>query len=148
MKRSTASRGKLFIILMLGFPVTALAQNANQKKREETCKGPVYQGSEVTHRATITLRPIPSMTQEALAHDAHGRVVLEAVLCRTGRVTALRVVEGLPYGMTEKALEAVRRIKFTPAEMKWHTVSQKMRFEFLFNESGIGEIGLNDATGR
>jgi TonB family protein len=148
MKRSTASRGKLFIILMLGFPVTALAQNANQKKREEICKGPVYLGSEVTHRATITSRPISSMTKEALAHDVHGRVVLEAILCRTGRVTDFRVVEGLPYGMTEKALEAVRRIKFTPAEMRWHTVSQKMRFEFGFNELGIGEIGLNDAVGR
>jgi len=148
MKRSTASRGKLFIILMLGFPVTALAQNASQKNREEKCKGPVYLGSEVTHHATITSRPIPSMTKEALAHDVHGRVVLETVLCRTGRVTDLRVVEGLPYGMTEKALEAVRQIRFTPAEMKWHTVSQKMRFDFGFNERGIGEIGLNDAVGR
>jgi TonB family protein len=152
MKRSAASRGKLFIILMillmLLFLVTAQAQNANQRDREETCKGPVYLGSEVTHRATVTSRPIPSMTQEALAHDVHGRVVLEAVLCRTGRVTDLRVVEGLPYGMTEKAVEAVRRIKFTPAEVKWHSVSQKMRFEFGFNESSIGEIGLNDAAGR
>lgn len=148
MKRSSASLGKLFIILMLLFLVTAQAQNASQSNREGTCKGPVYPGSEVTHRATITSRPIPSMTQEALAHDVHGRVVLEAVLCRTGRVTDLRVVEGLPYGMTENALEAVRGIRFTPAEMKSHTVSQKMRFDFGFNERGIGEIGLNDAAGR
>jgi TonB family protein len=88
------------------------------------------------------------MTQEALAHDVHGRVVLEAILCRTGRVTDLRVVEGLPYGITEKALEAVRRTRFTPAEMKWHTVSQKIRFEFGFNERGVDEIGLNNAAGR
>jgi TonB family protein len=147
MKRSAALRGKLSIILMLLFLVTAQAQDASQKNREEKCKGSVYLGSEVTHRATITSRPIPSMTKEALAHDVHGRVVLEAVLCRTGRVTDLRVVEGLPYGMTEKALEAVRQIRFTPAEMKWHTVSQKIRFEFGFNERGI-EIGLNDAAGR
>jgi hypothetical protein len=44
MKRSVASRGKLFIVPILLFLVTAQAQNANQK---ETCKGPVYLGSEV-----------------------------------------------------------------------------------------------------
>ncbi|MGZ8847885.1 MAG: hypothetical protein ACXW3C_15615 [Pyrinomonadaceae bacterium] len=89
---------------MLLFLVTAQAQNASQKNREETCKGPVYLGSEVTHRATITSRPIPSMTEEALAHDVHGRVVLEAVLCRTGRVTDLRVVEVRNENVTATAI--------------------------------------------
>jgi TonB family protein len=145
MKRSTESRGILTITLMLLSLVTAHAQNANQKA---TCKGPVYLGSELTHRAKITSRSNPSLTPEALAHDVHGRVVVEAVLCRTGSVTDLRVVEGLPYGMTEKVLAAVYQTRFAPAEMNWHTVSQRMRFEFAFNERRAGEIGLNDAVGR
>ena len=144
MKISGTSRGKLIIIFMLLFLATAQAQNANQK---QTCGGPVYLGSELTHRAKITSRSNPSLTPEALAHDVHGRVVVEAILCRTGRVTDLRVVEGLPYGMTERALAAVLQTRFTPAEMNWHTVSQKIRFEFGFNERGVG-IGLNDAVGR
>ena len=144
MKISGTSRGKLIIIFMLLFLVTAQAQNANQK---QTCGGPVYPGSELTHRAKITSRSNPSLTPEALAHDVHGRVVVEAILCRTGRVTDLRVVEGLPYGTTERALAAVLQTRFTPAEMNWHTVSQKIRFEFGFNERGVG-IGLNDAVGR
>ena len=144
MKMSGTSRDKLIIIFMLLSPVTAQAQNANQK---QTCGGPVYLGSELTHRAKITSRSNPSLTPEALAHDVHGRVVVEAILCRTGRVTDLRVVEGLPYGMTERALAAVLQTRFTPAEMNWHTVSQKIRFEFGFNERGVG-IGLNDAVGR
>ena len=144
MKISGTSRGKLIIIFMLLFLVTAQAQNANQK---QTCGGPVYLGSELTHRAKITSRSNPSLTPEALAHGVHGRVVVEAILCRTGRVTDLRVVEGLPYGTTERALAAVLQTTFTPAEMNWHTVSQKIRFEFGFNERGVG-IGLNDAVGR
>ena len=144
MKISGTSRGKLIIIFMLLSLVTAQAQNANQK---QTCGGPVYLGSELTHRAKITSRSNPSLTPEALAHDVHGRVVVEAILCRTGRVTDLRVVEGLPYGMTERALAAVLQTRFTPAEMNWHTVSQRIRFEFGFNERGVG-IGLNDAVGR
>jgi len=144
MKISGTSRGKLIIIFMLLFLATAQAQNANQK---QTCGGPVYLGSELTHRAKITSRSNPSLTPEALAHGVHGRVVVEAILCRTGRVTDLRVVEGLPYGMTERALASVLQTRFTPAEMNWHTVSQKIRFEFGFNERGVG-IGLNDAVGR
>lgn len=147
MKKSVDSRC-IKIILVLLFVVPAKAQNVNPNREEETCHGPVFSGRALWRRATITSRPIPTMTEEALAHDVHGRVVLEAVLCRTGRVTDLRIVESLPYGMTEKSLEAVRQIKFTPAEMNWHTVSQRMRFEFHFNERGLDEIAAKDAEGR
>lgn len=146
MKKSTDLR-YIKIILMLLFAVPVKAQNLNQNNGE-TCHGPVFSTRELSRRATITSRPILAMTQEALAHDVHGRVVLEAVLCRTSRITDLRVVESLPYGMTEKSLEAVRQIKFTPAEMNWHTVSQKMRFEFYFNDRGLDEIAAQDAEGR
>jgi len=88
------------------------------------------------------------MTKEALEHGVHGRVVLEAVLCRTSRVTDLQVLVSLPYGMTEKAVEAVRQMKFIPAEKDWHTVSQRMRFEFHFNDRGVDPIDAQDAEGR
>ena len=145
MKKSTDS-GCILIVLMVLFVVPARAQYV--RNREETCGGPVYSGRELWRRARITSWPDPAMTKEALAHDVHGRVVLAAVLCRTGRVTDLRVVESLPYGMTEQALESVRQIKFTPAEKNWHTVSQKMRFEFHFNDNGLDEIAAKDAEGR
>ena len=148
MKRSFASRGELFIILMLLFLVTAQAQNRNQKDRQEKCAGPVYTYQQVTRRARITQPLDIKITEDARAHNVHGRIVVEAVLCRTGRVTDLRVTESLPYGMTESALEAVRRIAFTPAEMNWHTVSQRQRFEFLINDRGIREIVPGDAAGR
>jgi TonB family protein len=148
MKRSFASRGELFIILMLLFLVTAQAQNRNQKDRQEKCAGPVYTYQQVTRRARITQPLDIKITEDARAHDVHGRIVVEAVLCRTGRVTDLRVTESMPYGMNESALEAVRRITFTPAEMNWHTVSQRKRFEFLINDSGIREIAPGNAAGR
>lgn len=122
----------------------AQGQSEDQK---ETCEGPVYSGYELSHKAKITAMPQVSMTTEALAHDLHGRVVLEAVLCRTGRVTDLRTIESLPYEMTEKAMEAVRKITFTPAEKDWHTVSQRMVFEFQLNQREVGIPG-QDAEGR
>jgi TonB family protein len=137
----------LKIVFIFFSVVPAQAQIVTQN-REQSCQGPVFSSRELSHPATITSRQIPAMTQEALDHDVHGRVVLEAVLCRTGRITDLRVVESLPYGMTEKAVESVRKIEFTPAEMNWHSVSQKIRFESSFNEEGLDEISAKDAEGR
>jgi hypothetical protein len=75
-KKSTDSR-YIKIILLLLFVVPAKAQSLNQN-REETCHGPVFSARELSRRATITSRQIPAMTKEALAHNVHGRVVLEA----------------------------------------------------------------------
>ena len=135
------------ILLIPLFLVPAKAQILNQN-REEACEGPVFSSREVSRRATITARPNPEMTKEALEHGVHGRVVLEAVLCRTSRVTDLQVLVSLPYGMTEKAVEAVRQMKFIPAEKDWHTVSQRIRFEFHFNDRGVDPIDAQDAEGR
>ena len=50
--------------------------------------------------------------------------------------------------MTENALEVVRSLRFTPAEMNWHTVSQRQRFEFGINERGIVGIAPGAAARR
>ena len=148
MKRSSASRSKLFIILILIFPAAVQAQKTIQKNRKEKCAGPVYTFRQVTRRARM-MQPLDiNITDEARAHNVHGRIVIEAVLCRNSRITDLRVTESLPCGMTESALEAVRRLTFLPAEMNWHTVSQRQRFEFLINDSGIREVAPGDAAGR
>src|SRR6267378_3587266 len=102
MKNFTAA-----IIFLLPLIVPVRAQNPDQKNISENCRGPIYSSREVTRRAKITGRLDIHITEGALVHDVHGRVVIEAVLCRTGRVTDLRVIESLPYGMTEIALEVV-----------------------------------------
>src|SRR5437660_2336054 len=137
-----------FILFMPLLVIAARAQNQNRKNYSETCRGQIYTPQEVTRRAKLT-RPLDlRIAEEARAHDVHGRVVIEAVLCRNGRVTDVRVAESLPYGITESALEEVRSLSFTPAEMNWHTVSQKQRFEFDINPRGIDEKASKEAEGR
>lgn len=116
----------------------------------DICPGPIFSSKDVMQPARIIFRSIPEMTPAARAHDVHGRVKLEAVLCRTGRVTDVRVIEELPFGMTAQAVESVLATRFKPAEMKWHTVSQRMGFEFEFNggSSGSKVISLERAAGR
>jgi hypothetical protein len=113
------------------------AQEGDQKASRETCSGPIYKHSEVSTRATFSSRPSPNLTDEAIANTLRGQVVLSAVLCRSARVTDIQVIEGLPFGMTERAVEAASQASFTPAKKDGQVVSVATRFVFKF--SYIGE---------
>jgi TonB family protein len=96
----------------------------------------VYKSAELTQRVRLGHRPTPSLPAEALAKSVRGEVVLTAVFCKTGRVTDISVVEGLPYGVTERAIEAARQTEFTPAEKDGQRVSQATKFVFKFGYIG------------
>jgi TonB family protein len=92
----------------------------------------VYVPEEVTQKAKILSKPQPKFTEEARKNDADGVVRLRLVLAASAKVTDVSVVEGLPYGLTEKAVRAARKIKFTPATKDGHLVSQYMNAEYNF----------------
>jgi TonB family protein len=126
------------LALLLFWCVPSAAQHLKGEDHAGTCEGTVYQAAEVARRATfISLPTPPGLTEEARANLVSGRVLLKAVLCRTGRVTDIQVIESLPFGMTEQAVEAARRTSFTPAQKDGQAVSQAGTFEFRF--SGLGE---------
>jgi TonB family protein len=114
------------------FSPSIAAQESTSQPSDDDCKGPVYKVSEVAHRALVISRPFPQLTEEARSRGIRGRVVIAAVLCRSGHVTDIRVVEGLSFGVTEQAVEAARQTKFTPAEKDGQQVSQVVTFEFNF----------------
>src|SRR5579883_1201469 len=91
-----------------------------------TCPGTVYSPKEVTKRAQIISRYDVSYTEEARAHNAVGRVRVEAVLCADGRVTDVRIIERMGYGMDERVADALRHFKFAPAEKNGKPVSQRL----------------------
>ena len=93
----------------------------------------VFRVRDVTQRACILSKPEPGYTEEARRSEVTGTVVLRAVLSSTRRVTNIRVVRGLPYGLTENALEAARRIAFVPAIKDGRYVSQHVVIEYNFN---------------
>ncbi|HZI19367.1 MAG TPA: energy transducer TonB [Pyrinomonadaceae bacterium] len=130
-------RTGIAIVLLSLLPAAAgLAPARGQDgKRSEarTCESPVYSAREVSRRAKITQRPMPDMTDEFLVKQMSGRGRLTAILCKTGEVTDIEVVRGLPFGMNERMIKAVRNVKFTPAEKGGEAVSQRMIFEFHFN---------------
>ncbi|MBV9924588.1 MAG: energy transducer TonB [Acidobacteria bacterium] len=111
-------------------PVPKVGDSAPAPVAEEN--RPLRQ-AEVTRKALITAKPEPGFTESARKFDVTGVVRLRAVLSRTGEVTNISVVRYLPHGLTERAIEAAKRIKFTPAQKDGRPVSQYVVLEYNFN---------------
>jgi TonB family protein len=97
-----------------------------------------FRAGDVTKRAVISARPAATLTEAARVNGVEGTVRLRAVLSLTGKVVNITVVKGLPDGLTEKAIEAARQIRFTPAQKDGRPVSQWVVIDYEFY------VGLDD----
>ena len=93
----------------------------------------IYAGKEVDRKIRLGMKPEPSYTESARANQITGTVVLKAVFPSNGMVTNILVVSGLPNGLTERAIDAARKIKFIPAMKDGKYVSIWMQLEYNFN---------------
>jgi TonB family protein len=75
----------------------------------------------------------PQYTDEARAAGYQGTVVVEGTVKPDGTLEVLRIVQGLDYGLTEKALEALKQWKFRPLVRNGQVVPVSMNVEVNFN---------------
>ena len=92
----------------------------------------VVSAKEADVRATITAKPKPSYTKEARRNGVQGFVTLKVLLSTRGKIARVRVVKGLPAGLTENAIRAACRIEFKPAMKNGLAVSQWLTAEYVF----------------
>jgi len=71
-------------------------------------------GGDVTPPIKLT-GDTPSYTEEARQGRVQGVVILEAIIDVLGQVADIRVLKGLPLGLTETAIQATREWRFRPA---------------------------------
>src|SRR6266403_510208 len=93
----------------------------------------IFTGKDVTSKARLISKPEPQYTEDARKNQIVGTVVLKVVFASSGQVTNIRTVQGLPNGLTERAIAAARQIKFVPATKDGHQVSMWMQLEYNFN---------------
>ena len=93
----------------------------------------IFTPQEVTTKARIISKPIPEYTEEARKNHVTGRVSLLLVLSADGKVLGSIPTDELPDGLTEKAIEAARKIRFDPASIDGKPVSQFIKVEYNFN---------------
>jgi protein TonB len=72
--------------------------------------------------AKLLERVEPESTPAAKRAGVTGIVILEVVIDTDGKVAAARVLKPLPFGLDEKALEAVRKWRFEPAKHRGQVV--------------------------
>ena len=92
----------------------------------------IFDEKEVDERAILLEKPSAEYTEEARRHNARGKVVLKLALMSHGVVSVDSVETGLPYGLTESAVAAARRIQFEPARFGDREVSQALTVEYVF----------------
>ncbi len=96
-------------------------------------------GGQEIFAATASLKPQilyqekAKYTEGARQNRVQGTVVVSVVFTADGRVSAARVVRGLPDGLNDEAIKAAQKIKFRPAMKNGQPVSIRMAIEFTFN---------------
>ena len=86
-----------------------------------------YTGRDVTRKVRIIAKPEPDGVP-----GVRGAVILKAVFSSSGKVVNIVVVSGVP-GLTERAIEAARKIRFEPAIKDGRYVSQWLQLEYHFH---------------
>ena len=71
-------------------------------------------GEDVTAPRAILKAP-PLYTEKARQERVQGLVILRLVIDASGEVAEVDVLKGLPFGLTDSAIEAVKHWKFEPA---------------------------------
>lgn len=86
----------------------------------------------VDTRVIFRSKPKPGYTLEARRKRKQGFVILKVALSATGTISRVRVLRGLPFGLTESAIKAACKLEFKPAIKDGQSVSQWVTAEYVF----------------
>ncbi len=87
----------------------------------EKPEGPLRVGGDV--KAPVAVKKIePNYTDVARKASIVGIVIVEAIIDEHGNVDNVKVIKGLPMGLSEEAVTAVRKWKFRPGTMNGKAV--------------------------
>jgi TonB family protein len=93
----------------------------------------VFTQGEVDQTAKFLSLPKPGYTDVARQNAVQGVVKLQVVLTADGSVGKIKIISGLPNGLSEKAIEAARQARFTPAMKDGKAVSVQVVLEYNFS---------------
>jgi protein TonB len=79
-------------------------------------EGPIHVGGDVAAPIKINA-PQPQYTEIARKARIQGVVIVQAIINKQGNVTDVKVLKGLPMGLDQSAVEAIRKWKFEPATL-------------------------------
>ncbi len=84
--------------------------------------GPIRVGGDVKAPVKIT-HPSPQYTEIARKARIQGVVIVEAIIDKQGNVTNVKILKGLPMGLDQATVDAVKKWKFKPATLNGKPVA-------------------------
>lgn len=79
-------------------------------------EGPIMVGGDVKKPVRVH-DPQPSYTELARRARIQGVVIVQAIIDKAGNVTAVKVLKGLPMGLDQATVDAIKRWRFKPATL-------------------------------
>ena len=88
----------------------------------------------VDTKAKISAKPDPKFTRADRERYYRQEIVLRATLCGSGKVTDIKVQQGLTPEMNAASIDAARLIRFTPAEKDGKKVSTAIVIRYIVKD--------------
>lgn len=117
----------LIVILMVG------ADHFSQSTPKPVSEPPAKPKEFVFKNLEIIDRPAPGYTESARENRVQGRVRLQVVFLANGQIGDVTVLEPLSNGLTERAVDAAKRIRFRPKMMNGQPMDETTIVEYAFN---------------
>jgi TonB family protein len=92
----------------------------------------IYKEKEVDKTIRLGMRVGANYSENGRRQHATGPVILKCVFAANGEVTNIKVIKGMPWGLTEKAIEAAKKVRFIPARKDGQFVSVRMEITYNF----------------
>jgi len=121
----------------LGGTGTTLGGTGTGKGEGTGDGGPLRVGGDVK-APTVTQRIQPEYTSAAKSARVAGIVIVEAIIDRNGNVDKVNVIKGLPMGLSESAINAVKGWKFRPGTLNGRPV------DVIFNLTVVFTLGNDE----
>jgi len=120
-------------LAMLAAAATVAAQSPSPSPNPSPteCEIPVVRPVDI--RAKISAKPDPQFTKRDRERYYRQEIILRATLCGSGKVTDIKVRQGLTPEMNAAAIDAARLIQFTPAEKDGKKVSTAVVLRYIVN---------------
>lgn len=99
---------------------TGITEDAESSERPETAN------------VKITSKPRPAYTEFARLKETSGTVSLRVTFLANGEIGKIRLIKGLPNGLSEQAIAAAMKIKFEPARKKGIPYTITRQVEYIF----------------
>ncbi|MBO0860941.1 MAG: energy transducer TonB [Chloracidobacterium sp.] len=126
-----------------------MAQSEDPKNKKPAPEPTYALQHDSSLKPKITYREKAKYTKEARKNITHGSVALSVIFRSNGSVSDVKVVRGLPYGLTESAIDAVGKVRFEPGIKGGQQVSVRGILEYTFHlydliEESVRKMLRND----